>query len=571
MNYPIWDLPSAGLLIAAVAILHVFVSHFAVGGGLFLVLTERKARREGDDGLLDYVRRHSRFFVLLTLVFGAVTGVGIWFTIGLVHPTATAALITTFVWGWAIEWTFFATEIAAALVYYYGWDRLTPRQHMTVGWIYFGTAWASLVVINGILTYMMTPGSWIEGRGFWEGFFNPTYWPALAIRTLGAVGLAGVYALFTSMWLASPELRRKLWRWATLGWVLPMAVGLPLALLWFFPAAERGGVPVAAMFGARSSSVADLLASLAAPAPSGHPIAQLALRVAIGAVTATFALTLLMVVIRKDRFARIGAGVLMVAALLSVGGAEWVREDLRKPFVIGAHMFVNGVRIPPPDGSAAAKLDADDPYRIDRIQESGLLPVARYARWRPEPGAVMTAEQEMTAGGEMFRLLCSQCHTTDGYLALRPLVAGRSSATLEGMLDRLAVPLDARGHVSSWSDPDVRLASWRNRAMPPFAGTPAERRALAVWLARLGGGPVDAPAADPGAALFDAQCGVCHGPDGDFPILDRLAGMGADELDGMIARLPEINDVMPPFEGTPDERRVLAEHLAALASSGGAR
>ena len=38
MNYPVWELPASGLLIAVVSILHVFVSHFAVGGGLFLVL-----------------------------------------------------------------------------------------------------------------------------------------------------------------------------------------------------------------------------------------------------------------------------------------------------------------------------------------------------------------------------------------------------------------------------------------------------------------------------------------------------------------------------------------------------
>ncbi|MGZ8869378.1 MAG: cytochrome ubiquinol oxidase subunit I, partial [Thermoanaerobaculia bacterium] len=234
MNYPLWDLPAAGLLIAFVAIVHVFVSHFAVGGGLFLVWTERKARRENDTELLEYVRRHSRFFILVTLVFGAVTGVGIWFTIGLVHPAATSSLINTFVWGWAIEWTFFLAEIAAALVYFYSWDKLTPKQHMAVGWIYFGAAWASLIVINGILTYMLTPGSWIENRAFWSGFFNPTNWPSAVIRTLGAIGLAGIYALFTATWIASPELTRKLSRYAALGWVLPMAIGMPIALFWYF-------------------------------------------------------------------------------------------------------------------------------------------------------------------------------------------------------------------------------------------------------------------------------------------------------------------------------------------------
>ncbi|MCU0254978.1 MAG: cytochrome C, partial [Acidobacteria bacterium] len=112
MNYPIWDLQGSGLLIAIVSIVHVFVSHFAVGGGLFLVLAERKARRENDPALLGFVRYLSRFFILLTLVFGAITGVGIWFAITLVSPWATASLINTFVWGWAIEWTFFLTEIA---------------------------------------------------------------------------------------------------------------------------------------------------------------------------------------------------------------------------------------------------------------------------------------------------------------------------------------------------------------------------------------------------------------------------------------------------------------------------
>ena len=99
-------------------------------------------------------------------MFGAITGVGIWFTIGLVHPQATSSLINTFVWAWAIEWTFFFVEIAAAMVYYYGWDRLSARLHMAIGWIYVAAAWLSLVVINGILTYMLTPGQWTLTRGF---------------------------------------------------------------------------------------------------------------------------------------------------------------------------------------------------------------------------------------------------------------------------------------------------------------------------------------------------------------------------------------------------------------------
>ena len=142
MNFPVWDPPmlGGGILIGVVAILHVFVSHFAVGGGLFLVLTERRAVRDGDEALLGYVRKHSLFFVLVTLVFGAVSGAGIWWTIGLVSPTATSTLIHVFVWAWAIEWVFFLVEIAAALCYYYGWERLDRRTHLAIGWIYAGAA-----------------------------------------------------------------------------------------------------------------------------------------------------------------------------------------------------------------------------------------------------------------------------------------------------------------------------------------------------------------------------------------------------------------------------------------------
>ena len=67
MNYPIWDQDASGLVIAFIAVFHVFIAHFAVGGGLFLVLAERKARRERDQVLLDYVRRHSRFFLAVPL------------------------------------------------------------------------------------------------------------------------------------------------------------------------------------------------------------------------------------------------------------------------------------------------------------------------------------------------------------------------------------------------------------------------------------------------------------------------------------------------------------------------
>jgi len=49
MNYPVWDVPVLGgaWVIAIIAIIHVLISHFAVGGGLFLPMEERRALAQG--------------------------------------------------------------------------------------------------------------------------------------------------------------------------------------------------------------------------------------------------------------------------------------------------------------------------------------------------------------------------------------------------------------------------------------------------------------------------------------------------------------------------------------------
>lgn len=104
--------------------------------------------------------------------------------------------------------------------------------------------------------------------------------------------------------------------------------------------------------------------------------------------------------------------------------------------------------------------------------------------------------------------------------------------------------------------------------MPPVVGTADERHALAVHLAMVGGLGADqvraeAVAGDLGSHVFDAGCAMCHGEDGEWPMSKRAARSAAGFYD-QIGRLPELNDLMPPFDGTDEERRALAGHLAAL-------
>ena len=193
MNYPFWDIPylGSGWVIGIIAIFHVMISQFAVGGGLYLPLAERKALREGRADWLPELVGYSKFFLILTGVFGTVSGVGIWFAIGLTHPEATSTLIHNFVFGWAIEWVFFLVELTTAAVYYYTWNRIDEKLHLTVGWVYAGASVCTLIIINGILTFMLTPGdTWLavagtghEASKFWNAFFNPTYWPSLLLRS----------------------------------------------------------------------------------------------------------------------------------------------------------------------------------------------------------------------------------------------------------------------------------------------------------------------------------------------------------------------------------------------------
>ena len=143
---------------------------------------------------------------MLTGVFGTVSGVGIWFAIGLTHPEATSTLIHNFVFGWAIEWVFFLVELTTAAVYYYTWNKIDAKLHLTVGWVYAGASVCTLIIINGILTFMLTPGdTWLavagtghEASKFWNAFFNPTYWPSLLLRSCVCASLAGIWALISA-------------------------------------------------------------------------------------------------------------------------------------------------------------------------------------------------------------------------------------------------------------------------------------------------------------------------------------------------------------------------------------
>ena len=383
MIYPFWDEPYGyGILMAVIAVLHVFVSHFAIGGGLYLVVTERRAVKAGDTATLEFLQKLSKFFVLATLVFGALSGVGIWFIIGLLNPSATEALIHNFVWGWAIEWTFFVVEIAAAIIYYYTWKRLSAREHMIIGWIYFIAAWLSLVVINGIIAFMLTPGKWLQTGNFWDGFFNPTYWPSLVLRTGVCVMLAGLYALLVAARYETSDYKAKIVRYTT-RWSIVGLVVMAASELWYWKA-----IPVAI--------TAKAMQVMRTPMEAWHQNIWIA--AALGVLLVVFGLLL------ARRLPVVVAAVLMGLGLAWFGSFEMFRESIRKPYIVTGYMYGNGAQV----------------AKVAQYKKDGFLSDILYK----------TGDE----GADLFRHSCRSCHTMTGYKPLKPAFDGTDKAFIAGII-----------------------------------------------------------------------------------------------------------------------------------------
>jgi mono/diheme cytochrome c family protein len=493
MNYPVWDVAfGAGLLIALVAILHVFVSHFAVGGGLFLVLTERKARREHDSTLLSWLKFHTRFFVLVTVVFGAVSGVGIWFTIGLINPSATSNLIHAYVWGWAIEWVFFFIEITAALFYLYGWDKLAPPLHEWYGWIYFIAALASMVIINGIVTFMLTSGNWVQNHQFWTGFFNPTYFPSLAFRFAIALALAGIYALITASVQKDEVLKARIVKWSAL-WIVPSLVALIPFGWWYIRK-----IP------------AEVWASARGPMPTGTHFAYLAGVLLI--VTLGLALLTL---IKPARLHLAFSLVVAIVALGAMGSFEFVREAIRKPYVIGNYLYANSLY--------SAAMPGDGGFTVDKINDAGVLASAKWIQNRD-----LTRDNQVAVGREVFRVECESCHTISAYRGVKKYLVLRQWD--ENRIQAMLTALDMM----------------HNGVMPPFAGTDPERMALASFLATLQPATVSPAVAADGKTVFERNCSMCHQVKSDdalfahLPKDPKVATEALKDLPDLFIRMPDL-------------------------------
>jgi mono/diheme cytochrome c family protein/cytochrome bd-type quinol oxidase subunit 1 len=501
MNYPFWDVGIGyGILMGAIAVLHVFVSHFAIGGGLYLVVAETSARKAGDTRRLEFLEKLTKFFVLVTLVFGAVTGVGIWFIIGLINPAATGALIHNFGWGWATEWTFFVIEIFAAIIYFYGWKTMSARNHKTVGWIYFGAAWLSLVVINGILCFMLTPGKWLETGNFWHGFFNPTYWPSAVFRTGICLLLAGVYSMLVASREQPGEFKARLVRYNARWAVVGLVVMVP-SFLWYWKA-----IPTVI-----TTTAAEMMPTPMASLDGAY------LNIGILAV-----LVIIFGLLLPKKLYTAVAVIVMFFSLAVFGEFEWMRESIRKPYVITGYMYGNAIEVSKKDSYEA------DGYLAHMAFRTG------------------------DDGADLYRHACRSCHTIGGYKPLKPVFDGTDPGFITGV---------------------VLGAHTLKGNMPPFYGSHEEAALIAehIWgqvdqrpfaeVYALGGKEL-------GQKVFEIRCGRCHEFGGYNDNRESLVGLDEDEYNDIFDNGEDYGEGMPDFTGSDAEREALIAYLLSLEEGG---
>jgi mono/diheme cytochrome c family protein len=372
--------------------------------------------------------------LVIAVAVGAPTGAGIWFITSVIAPRAIGSLLRVFFWPWFVEWIFFVSKVGLALAYFYTWDRWSGERkptHLRLGFLLVFASLGTAALITGILGFMLTPDGWPWTRSFWNAFLNPTYLPQLLLRLGEAAFLGSTFAIFFLMLTKQDAaFRRRALRVfgnaALAGLAAAIAGGL-----WYFHQVPSAFKPF-------------LITSWGIQTFSQRPLffwtilAVAAVAVALFAIAAKAGLV---------AFVRGAMAVAAISALVLVGGFEFVRESIRKPYLIPGYMYSNQI------------LTEEVPY----LAAHGLLANSYWYN------ATHTAGSVQAQGAYLFQQNCSRCHSVQGFNDIRARVSGRTQDGIYIILH------DAHQMVPF---------------MPPFAGNDDERRILASFLFELSAGKI---------------------------------------------------------------------------------
>jgi mono/diheme cytochrome c family protein len=208
----------------------------------------------------------------------------------------------------------------------------------------------------------------------------------------------------------------------------------------------------------------------------------------------------------------------MLIALGWFGEYEWVRESLRKPYVIYDYMYGNAVEL----------------NKVDDYERDGYLAHITFK----------TGDD----GADLFRHACRSCHTMTGYKPLKYTFDGTDETFIAGT---------------------IMGATAIKANMPPFLGTEEEAQLIASHIYKqvdqrhiseiynLSGLAL-------GKKVYDIRCGKCHEINGFNDKSESLIGLDEETYADILDMAGDFADEMPEFTGDDMERQALIEYLMSL-------
>jgi len=436
MQFPPFQVPGLGngMTIALNAVIHVFFSHgFAIGVFGMIAISEYIGYRRNSPQWTAFSHDLLKFAAILITGIGAVTGVGIWFTIGTLEPRGTADMLRVFFWPWFLEWVAFTAEVIVLVVYYYtweGWAAHHRRGHVILAFAYMAIGAFAALAVTGILGFMLTPNGWPWQGNFWGAFFNPTFLPQLIMR------IAMGYVLGTLITIAFLIFTKRNVPFhgealAFFGKVILSAGAVAVvSAVWYFynvPPAFR----VFSIFAVITSNLTQL---------SGLFWVVNGIALAVIVLAALLAL----------RKVKLGVQIVILPAVLLMMGFftefERIREFIRGPYIMPGYMYANQVLL------------KEAPY----YSQAGVLPNSYWFNASDHQGS-------LDQGLYLFGQNCSVCHTIGGINDIQGRVRGRS-------LDGIRVIVAHTHDMVPF--------------MTPFSGTQQEKDLLASFLYQLGEGRI---------------------------------------------------------------------------------
>jgi len=196
---------------------HIPLVCFGIAFPAMVVFLEGLWLRTGDPLYRALARRWSKAMVILFAI-GVVTGTILSFEMGLLWPEFMATFGDVFGLAFGIEGFSFFIEAIFIAIYVYGWDRLSPRTHLAVGFPIILSGFTGSFMVISVNGWMNQPTGFTVQDGQvtdvkpLTALFNSNLWHELTHMYLAGFIVTGflVASVYAAAWLRGHRDRRHM-------------------------------------------------------------------------------------------------------------------------------------------------------------------------------------------------------------------------------------------------------------------------------------------------------------------------------------------------------------------------